>query len=90
MASLTQEQFKKRLVEPVVARLGEIGDEIAAAEDELEELVKAETYNDDKADKVELRIARLRREQARLERRSRSLSRRLGHAAGIGQKLVEV
>jgi hypothetical protein len=93
MPSLTQEQFEEKLLRPAVERLGELGDEIAKAENDLDELVVATDvrlkggYDDDAADEAELHLARLRREQARLERRVRALSNRLGHVSGTGRKL---
>ena len=87
MASLAPEQFEKQKIQPAVARLGQVADEIAAGEDELEALVVAADYDDDAADVAELKVARLRREQARLERRVRNLGRRLSHVTGSGQKI---
>lgn len=87
MASITQAEFESKLVEPALTRRNELPAEIEEAERKLAGLISAADYDDEAADAAELHLARLRREEARMHRRVRALTRRLEHVAGTDRRV---
>lgn len=88
MPTLTQEQVELTKLKPAIDRVDAIPGEIAAAEAEYAEALTAADYDDDAAEAIEQRIARLGREKERLEGRVRYLSRLLSATTGTGQRIT--